>query len=506
MQNILLAVFCLIGIAVGWIIRKLWFEKGFVPATDLENIKNQLQDLKTSKAIADQTISRLQSDYNAAIERESACIEDNSKLKTSFVEISSLKKAQDETMRELRQDLAEKNNRIAQLQDELNESNKTIYQLKSDNQAKQEKLDTQKTDMENLGKKFEDTFKVLAQKILEDKARRFSEEQEKNLKTLLDPLKSDIERFNEDIKARHRQESEERVSLREQVKHMASLNQTLSDQANKLAETLRLQVKQQGDWGESILESILEHSGLQKDLQYKTQYGSRNDEGKAIRPDVVVNYPDGRKVVIDSKVSLNSYYNMCNAQNEEEEKLHLKELIRSIKNHIDGLASKNYGDISKELDFILMFVPVEPAYIAAMHGDPDLWQYAYKKGILLISPANLIATLKLVKDMWRKDAVDKNAQLIAEKAGKLYDKLVGFVETFEKVGSHLDKAKESWSGAFNQLKEGRGNVLSWGAQLKKLNIQSKKELPDSLTSAALLNDDYSVAEEAQGDGEVYENS
>jgi DNA recombination protein RmuC len=248
----------------------------------------------------------------------------------------------------------------------------------------------------------------------------------------------------------------------------------------------------------------LENSGLQKDLQYFTQQSSRNDEGKTIRPDVVISYPDGRKIIIDSKVSLTHYYNVCNAQTEDEEKACLKQLIQSIKAHIEGLASKNYGDISQALDFIIMFVPVETAYIAAMHGDPSLWQYAYKKSILLISPANLIATLTLVKDMWRKDAVDKNAHEIADKAGKLYDKLVGFVETFEKVGIQLDKAGETWTEARKQLTAGKGNLISQALRMNALKINSRKELPDDLGNEAILNDHFGIEKTSTDSIKLYE--
>lgn len=481
-------LFALAGAFVSWIIRKLIFEKNAIPVTQFEAVNQELQKKATALAVADNTVVTLtkeNEDLTKDVETKNTLITElTSKLAASATAIEGYKKE----ITALQAENYEAAQQVNQQKDRIADYTSEIATLKAEKEYNIEKLNTQKQEIENLGAKFEASFQVLAQQILDDKTRSFTETQEKNLKTILGPLETEIKRFKEEIDTKHKHESEERVSLKEQVKHMTTLNQTLSEQANKLTETLRLQVKQQGDWGESILEAILENSGLQKDLQYFTQHSARNAEGKMIRPDVVVKYPDNRKIIIDSKVSLTHYYNMCSATVEQEQKACLQQLIQSVKNHIDGLSYKNYTDIAQALDFIIMFVPVEPAYIAAMHGDPELWQYAYKRGILLISPANLIATLKLVKDMWQKDAVDKNAQEIAEKAGKLYDKLVSFVETFEKVGKQLNSASESWEDAKKQLFTGKGNLILQAEKMNTLKINSKKQLPEQIINEALLND------------------
>jgi DNA recombination protein RmuC len=494
MQNFTAIAFLFIGGIIAWFMRKLIFEKDTIPLSDFSALKDCVHELESQKAVAVEANRNLKEKFETVSNNFENKNRETDQLRECLAAKIEACNSLENILKDVRNQSEDAKTELQRKIDELTDARNTIFDLKAQIQFKQEKLDTQKTDLENLGKKFEDTFKVLAQNILDDKSKSFSAEQEKNLKGILEPLQKEIVQFKDEIGTKQKQESDERISLREQVKHMSTLNQTLSDQANKLTETLRLQVKQQGDWGESILEAILENSGLQKDLQYFTQQSSRNDEGKTIRPDVVISYPDGRKIIIDSKVSLTHYYNVCNSENEEEEKACLKQLIQSIKNHIEGLASKNYGDISQALDFIIMFVPVETAYIAAMHGDPGLWQYAYKKSILLISPANLIATLTLVKDMWRKDAVDKNAHEIADKAGKLYDKLVGFVETFEKVGVQLDKAGETWTEARKQLTAGKGNLISQALRMNALKINSRKELPDDLGNEGILNDHFSITQ------------
>lgn len=491
MQTLVIpVVFFLAGCVLMWIVRKLIFEKSCVPLFQLNEAKADLQNVQTAKAVTDQTLKTTQAENNRLSQTledvrqqfrqaEAARVRSEADCQNAGANLLKVQSVHESTEALLKETTCE-----------LETTRQAAVKLSVQLQAANEKLQTQADDLKKIGQSLEDNFANLAQRIFDAKTQTFNEAQEKNLKFLLSPLQTDIRHFKSEIAAKNKEAADDRISLREQVKHMSELNRTLSRQANKLTETLRLQVKQQGDWGESILESILENSGLQKGLQYETQTSTKDGDGNTIRPDVVVKYPDSRKVVIDSKVSLVHYYNLCNEADEEEQKACLKQLVQSFKAHIDGLTAKNYHHVADALDFIVMFVPVEPAYIAAMHADPELWQYAYKRGIFLISPANLIATLKLVKDMWRRDSVDKNAHNIAEKAGRLYDKLVGFVDTLQTVGAHIDKAKGSWETAYGQLKVGKGNALSIGLQLKALNIHSKKDLPDDVANQAILNDRF----------------
>jgi DNA recombination protein RmuC len=363
-----------------------------------------------------------------------------------------------------------------------------IARLTAELTHKQERLDYQKQEIENIGQKFEGQFRVLANTILEDKAKSFTDQQEQSLKAILNPLKEHINSFKQDHEARQNKESEERISLREQIKHMMDLNKTLSDQANNLTLALRGNVKQQGNWGEMILESILQYAGLQKDVQYFLQEQSKNNDGQTIQPDVIVKYPDSRAIVIDSKVSLVHYESFCNAADKDQQNISLQALVRSMKNHIDGLSAKSYSDVSDALDFVLMFVPVEAAYITAMQGDVSLWQYAYNKKILLISPTNLIAAMKMIADMWQRDTINREAHMIADKAGKLYDKLVLFVDEFEKVGHQINRAHDSWQDAYKKLSKGRGNLISQAEQMKGFKAKASKSLPPTLVEEALIED------------------
>jgi DNA recombination protein RmuC len=372
------------------------------------------------------------------------------------------------------------------LQIELQKALTELSALNAQLHYKDEKLELQKGEIENIGNKFETQFKVLANNILEDKARKFSEQQETNLKTILEPLRQNISAFKQEFDVRYNDETKERSSLKEQIRNMMDLNRTLSDQANNLTNALRGQVKQQGNWGEMILESILEHAGLKKDMQYFVQQSSQNTDGRTIQPDVIVKYPDERVIVIDAKVSLVHYENYTVANNDELRLQSTGLLIKSIKNHIDILGGKSYHDVNGSLDFVLMFVPVEAAYITAMQADTALWQYAYAKRVLLLSPTNLIAAMKLVSDMWQRDAVSKDAQLIADRANKMYEKLVGFVENFERVGTQLEKAHTTWQDAFKQLSKGKGNLVSQAEQIRRFKTNSNKNLPASIVEEALI--------------------
>jgi len=394
--------------------------------------------------------------------------------------------------------IAEKQKQEAEqkiLQAELRSTLADVAKLSEQIRHKDQLLATQKQEMNELGNKLEVQFKLLANSILEEKAQKFNEQHEAGLKNILEPLKQNLQTFKQEFETRYNDETKERSSLQGQIKAMMELNKNLSEQANSLTQALRGQVKQQGNWGEMILESILEHCGLQKNLQYFVQQSTVNDEGKTIQPDVIVKYPDERIIVIDSKVSLVHFENYSNATTPEEQQQWSNLLLKSLRSHIDGLSAKQYHDVKGALDFVIMFIPLEAAYITAMQADTSLWQYAYNKRILLISPTNLIAAMKLINDMWQRDAINREAHLIAERAGKLYDKLAGFVENFEKAGRQLDSARATFDDAYKQLSKGKNNIVLQAEGMKKLAVGSKKSLPQTLVDDALTEGGIAAEED-----------
>ncbi|MEO7119936.1 MAG: DNA recombination protein RmuC [Ginsengibacter sp.] len=356
---------------------------------------------------------------------------------------------------------------------------------------KNEQLVNQKTELEAIGKKFEAEFKVLAQNILNEKTQAFDKHQEKSLLDILKPLRENIDNFKIEIGTRYDAENRERISLSEQIKLITETNKLLSDQANNLTTALRGQVKQQGNWGEMILESILEYAGLTKGLHYFIQERIYNEDGQIFLPDIIVKYPDGRSIVIDSKVSLLHYEEYCSCKDVDEQDKCLQQLIRSVYSHINNLSSKDYQQKVNALDFVMLFVPVEGAYITAMQNDLDMWRYAYNKKVLLISPTNLIPAMKLVYDLWKKDDINKDAQLIAGKAVKIYEKLAAFIEDFEKVGIQLQRATTTFSDAEKKLYTGRGNVISQASQMKGMlkHNTPNRELPAHLSEQGNIQDE-----------------
>lgn len=488
-------LFCLIAAGVlVWIIRKLIFEKNHVPVSELECFKDQLGDLKTTNAVAENVLQTVKEEYartSALLQTRNGEVE---KLRADLSERTAEKGGLELDVIDLKVEIQGLKAGLEMKSSEIGSAQGTISRLTAELAFHQERLETQKGELENIGARFENQFKVLADAIMEDKSQKFTGMQEAGLKAILQPLKENIQSFKAEFESRFNKESDERVSLSAQVALMLQLNNSLSEQANNLTQALRGNVKQQGLWGEMILESILEYSGLQKNRQYFLQEHHQGEEDRCIRPDVIVRYPDSRSIVIDSKVSLLHYERFCAADAACQEE-HVRGLLQSIKAHIDGLAAKGYNTVKDALDHIVLFVPVEGAYITAMNADPELWQYASRKGILLISPTNLILALKLVKEMWQKDAIDRNAEEIAKRAGKLYDKLAGFVETFEAAGKALEKAAGCWKEAKGQLHAGRGNLISQAEQIKRLHVRSSKSLPQVLVEEALLEDGIGEIEE-----------
>ncbi|MDR1707846.1 MAG: DNA recombination protein RmuC [Prevotella sp.] len=361
-----------------------------------------------------------------------------------------------------------------------------ITELKGMLQSKEDQLRIQQMELTNTRDQLNKDFQVLANRILEEKTSRFTDANRLNMEAILKPLNEKLTEFKSKVEETYDKESKQRFSLEERIKELVALNNQISEDANNLTKALKGSSKIQGNWGEMILESILEKSGLKKGTEYFTQEFITNDkgervqnhQGKYMQPDVIIVYPGGRKIIIDSKVSLTAYVKYVEADEEKSKQTAEKEHIISVRQHIDELNNKSYQDYVESLDFVMMFIPNEPAYILAMQLDSTLWDYAYRKRILLINPTNLVASLKVVADLWKRENQSRNAQEIARRGAILYEKFVGFVETLQEVGKNIEKARNSYDKAFSQLKEGNGNLIRQAEMLKELGVKSPKELSE----------------------------
>ncbi len=358
-------------------------------------------------------------------------------------------------------------------------------QLKSAN----EQLQAAKADAERINKQLQLEFAAIAQKVLAENAKDLTNKNEEKLGEILKPLKLEIGEFKKKVEETYDKESKERFSLSKEIDRLVKMSEQVSQEANNLTTALKGNTKMQGNWGELLLESILENSGLTKGQEFVTQefirdaagHVIKDDEGRGLQPDVMVYYPDKRKIIIDSKVSLIAWERFVSEElaDDDREKA-LQQHIQSIRNHIDGLSKKNYPKYAEALDYVLMFVPIEPAFLEALKKDRQLWKYAYDKNILLVSPTNLLAVLRIIADLWKVEQRSKNAIEIAEKAGSLYDKFVGFMDSLEAVGKKIADAQSSYEKAMGQLSTGKGNIVGRIEELKKMGANAQKQLPDKI--------------------------
>jgi DNA recombination protein RmuC len=385
--------------------------------------------------------------------------------------------------------------RLAELETHNNTLNKENKDLLINLAKSEEKIETMtksykdlKDAMSSMGETYKTEFKNVANELLELKSKSLEETSSKNIKTLLDPLNKDLKEFKEKVEKAYNDEARERHSLEGQVKRLVESSTLVSQQAENLTNALKGNVKQQGNWGEMILSSILENSGLTENREYFLQEFIRDKSGEIIKdengnglqPDVTIHYPDERKVIIDSKVSLIAWEKYVTESDPELQRQAVDSHIKSLKAHIDGLSKKNYPKYAKALDHVILFVPIEPAFLEAVKQDTGLWKYAYDKKVLIVGPTNLLLVLKIVADIWQIEKQSKNAIEIAEKAGELYDKLFGFIETMEDVGAGLKKANQNYEKAMGQLSTGKGNAIKKAEELKALGADAKKQFPDRL--------------------------
>lgn len=333
-------------------------------------------------------------------------------------------------------------------------------------------------------------FAELAGKIFEEREQRFAETSQQQLGQLLNPLKERIQSFEKRVEESYQQEARERFSLGKELERLQQLNQRLSDEATNLTRALKGQ-KTQGNWGELILERVLEHAGLEKGREYQTQVSLKGPDGERFQPDVLIMLPGDKQVVVDAKVSLTAYQQYVSADDEVIGQLALKQHVLSIRNHVKGLSGKDYKRLEglHSLDFVLLFVPIEAAFSAALQVEPNLFQEAFDRNIVIVSPTTLLATLRVIDSLWKQERQSQNAREIAERAGWLYDKFVLFIQDLDEVGNRLQQLDKAYAAARNKLTDGRGNLVSRSEQLKLLGARASKSLPAELLEKAMTDDD-----------------
>jgi len=388
-------------------------------------------------------------------------------------------------------------NNIIELQRELKSIQQEKEQLSnvntrqdSDLKNLQLKLEENKGEVEKLQEKFTKEFENLANKILDEKSSKFTEQNKVNMSTILNPLQEKIKVFEDKVDKTHKESIDYHAALRQQIIGLKELNIQMSKETINLTKALKGDSKPRGNWGELVLERVLEKSGLEKDREYFVQQSFTNDEGKRVLPDVVIHLPDNKKMIVDSKVSLTAYEQFVNADDAILKERFLKEHIASLSRHVAQLSEKKYEDIYKieSPDFVLLFIPIEPAFAVAINTDNSLYNKAFEKNIVIVTPSTLLATLRTIDTMWNNEKQQKNAIEIARQAGALYDKFHGLLADLIGVGKKIDASKTDYNLAMNKLVEGKGNLITSVEKLKKMGAKAKKSLPENIIERAKNED------------------
>ena len=456
-----------IGAVVSWLLARAW----------------QREALAAAANTALQASTQLQVELSAARERVSRLPEVELRHRE---ELAALRSLQEETQSRVESKQAE----AAALSVEVARLRNS---LESERALSQDKLALLLDAKQSLT----DQFKALANEILEEKSKRFTEQNQTNLGALLDPLKSRITEFQAKIEDTYVKEGRDRVALGEQVRQLMELNQHLSEDAKNLTRALRGSSKTQGSWGELVLERVLEASGLRKGEEFVVQTSHSREDGSRALPDVIIHLPEGRSLVIDSKVSLVAYEEFAITESELERAAASKRHMDSIKGHIKGLSAKNYQALYSlnSLDFVLLFVPIEPAFMLAVASDRDLFMDAWNRNVLLVSPSTLLFVVRTVAHLWRQEAQSRNAQDIAKRGAELYDKFVGFVEDMNSLGNRLKQAQSEYDEAYGKLTTGRGNLVGQAQKLRQLGVKPSKSLAPSLVEGAYESGELPFLEE-----------
>ena len=359
-----------------------------------------------------------------------------------------------------------------------------------------ERMREQRQETDELREKFTKEFENLANKILEEKSNKFTEQNKENMKNILSPLQDKIHLFEKKVEDTHKESIDYHAALRQQILGLREMNEQMSRETLNLTKALKGDAKMQGNWGELILERVLEKSGLEKGREYYVQQSHITEEGNRVLPDVVINLPDGKKMIVDSKVSLVAYERYVNEEDDPLRIVHLKEHVNSIKRHVEQLGDKNYHDLYQieSPDFVLLFIPMEPAFAIALNEDTTLYNRAFERNIVIVTPSTLLATLRTIDSMWANQKQQENAFEIARQAGALYDKFEGFVSDLIMLGKRMEEGKKAYEGAMGKLVGGRGNIINSIEKLKKMGAKAKKALPENILNRALAQDEDNTPE------------
>lgn len=480
-----LLVLCFVLLIIMLIFRRRYFEQ-----------QNKTSDQELNNHELEKKISELGAEKNSLeiklkkipelIQSKALLTEKIEKYQHLLIELNAVKAAAEE-----------RNNIIPKLENQLAEREVVVRSLNSklaaqqaqiaEQQAKlnaqqkhnQERLDELVSARQQLSEQFEN----IANKIFDEKSKVFGEKNRHGLDEILMPVREQLGEFRKRVDEIHTYDVQARAGLTEHLKQLKSLNQEMNDEARNLTRALTGDNKAQGNWGEMVLEKVLEHSGLRKGFEYETQGSFRDENNKLLRPDVVIHLPENKDIIVDSKVSLVAYNRFINAENDELQLAALKDHIQAVRKHIADLSAKDYSGLEgiHSLDFVLMFLPIESAFITAFQHDEKLFGDAFDKKIVVVTPTTLLATLRTIENIWRYERQNENAKKIADKASGIYDKLRGFVEDFEKIGLRINSVQEGYQGALNKLSTGRGNLIKQAQEFIELGVKVKKEMPKSIT-------------------------
>jgi len=426
-------------------------------------------------------ILRKKLSFAKAIHREELLKQENAFINEKS-ELNQSKLRFEERAANLQSEKQELQTELATERDKNEKLNRSVSISATERKNLEEKLETQKKELEELQKRFTTEFENIANKILKENSKEFSSSNQKNMNEILNPIKEKLISFEKKVEETYDKELRDKISLREEVKKLYDLNTKISDEANNLTKALKGDVKKQGNWGEVVLERILERSGLTKGQEYDREVVMKNDNGQSIRPDVIIRLPEEKHIIVDSKVSLIAYERFVNATTDEEKEAFQKEHIASFKSHIKGLAEKHYqsSDSLNTPDFVLMFVPIESSFSVAVQADQELFGFAWDNKVVVVSPSTLLATLRTISSIWKQENQNRNVMEIARQGGALYDKFVSFVEDLIKLGKQMDGSQKLYQESMKKLYDGTGNLVGRAEKIRTLGAKVKKKLPQAL--------------------------